>query len=161
MLAWRSSNQFTMDSGSRVRCSTPRKTIKILFWLGNPTSSKRNGLSCDIKGGISLCRHVMSVTARVSGFHAEHLQLTSHPASEVIKCEFFGLARGSLVFGAVVGGIFGLARAVAIFLVAGARDPSALRRALRKLQDGLSSARVLVVGAQTAAALTAIVFIVR
>jgi sulfite exporter TauE/SafE len=68
---------------------------------------------------------------------------------------------GSLVFGAVVGGIFGLARAVAIFLVAGARDPSALRRALRKLQDGLSSARVLVVGAQTAAALTAIVFIVR
>ena len=68
---------------------------------------------------------------------------------------------GSLALGAVVGGIFGLARAVAIFLVAGAHDPGTLRRALRKLQGGLPSARVLVVGAQTGAALTAVVVLVR
>jgi len=68
---------------------------------------------------------------------------------------------GSLVLGAVVGGIFGLARAMAIFLVAGARDPSTLRLALRRLQDGLTSARLLVVGAQAAAALSAIVWVIR
>ena len=68
---------------------------------------------------------------------------------------------GSLARGAVGGGIFGLARAVAIFLVAGAHDPGTLRRALRKLQGGLPSARVLVVGAQTVAALTAVVVLVR
>ncbi len=68
---------------------------------------------------------------------------------------------GSLVFGAVVGGIFGLARAVSIFLVAGAHDPGTLRRALRNLQGGLSSARLLVVGAQTAAAMTAMFVIIR
>ena len=68
---------------------------------------------------------------------------------------------GSVVFGAVIGGIFGLARAAAIFLVASAGDPSALRRALRQLQDGLPAARLLVVGAQTAAALSAVLFIIR
>jgi sulfite exporter TauE/SafE len=68
---------------------------------------------------------------------------------------------GSPVFGAVVGGVFGLARATAIFLVARAHDPSTLRRALRRLQDGLRSARLLVVGTQAAAALSAIVWIIR
>ncbi len=68
---------------------------------------------------------------------------------------------GSVVFGAIIGGIFGLARAVAIFLVARAGDPSTLRRVLRQLQDGLPTARLLVVGAQTAAALSAFVFIIR
>ena len=68
---------------------------------------------------------------------------------------------GSVVFGAVIGGIFGLARAMAIFRVARAGDPGALRRALRQLQDGLPAARLLVVGAQTAAALSAVLFIIR
>lgn len=68
---------------------------------------------------------------------------------------------GSPAMGAMVGGVFGLARGVAIFLVAGAHDPGALRLALRRLQDGLSSARMMVVGAQVMAALGAFVFIIQ
>jgi len=68
---------------------------------------------------------------------------------------------GSVVFGAALGGVFGLARAVAIFQVAGAFDSRQLRAVLRGLQDRLSSARLMAVGAQTAAAVSAIVFIIR
>lgn len=68
---------------------------------------------------------------------------------------------GSPAVGAMVGGVFGLARGVAIFLVAGADDPSALRLALRRLQDGLPSARMMVVGTQVATALGAFVFIIQ
>lgn len=68
---------------------------------------------------------------------------------------------GSPVLGAIVGGVFGLARGVAIFLVAGAHDPSALRRALRRLQDGQPRARRLVVGAQIVVALGAFGFVIQ
>ncbi len=68
---------------------------------------------------------------------------------------------GSVVLGAVVGGVFGLARAMAIFLVARAHDPDTLRRVMRRLQDRLAAARTLVIGAQAAAALTIVAFAVR
>jgi len=68
---------------------------------------------------------------------------------------------GSAMFGAVVGVVFGLARAVAIFLVARANDPGSLRRVMRDVQGRLSTARMLVVGAQATAALTVIVSVVR
>lgn len=68
---------------------------------------------------------------------------------------------GSAAFGAAIGAVFGLARAVAILLVAGADTPAELRRAMRDLQGRLSAARLVSIGAQSVAAVAAILFIVR
>jgi hypothetical protein len=55
---------------------------------------------------------------------------------------------GSPGFGALIGGIFGLARSLVIVRVARVRDPGSLRRMMRRLQDGLPMASGLVIGAQ-------------
>jgi len=68
---------------------------------------------------------------------------------------------GSVLFGAVVGAIFGVARAVAIFLVARADDPATLRGVMRRLQDGLPRARLLAIGSQAVAAVVAVGYLVR
>jgi hypothetical protein len=67
---------------------------------------------------------------------------------------------GSMALGALIGAVFGLARAVAIFLVVGARDPETLRQVMRRLQDRLTTARLFAVGAQAIAAAAAVLFIV-
>lgn len=68
---------------------------------------------------------------------------------------------GSTALGAAIGAVFGLTRAVAIFLVVGADTPDELRRAMRDLQGRLSAARLLTVGAQAVAAVTAVLYVVR
>ena len=55
---------------------------------------------------------------------------------------------GSPLMGAMVGGVFGMARAVAIIRVSRAYDPGSLRNALRRLQPRVVSATRFAVGAQ-------------
>lgn len=67
---------------------------------------------------------------------------------------------GSTALGVAIGAVFGMTRAMAIFLVVGADTPDSLRRVMRNLQGRLSAARLATIGAQSIAALTAVLFIV-
>lgn len=66
---------------------------------------------------------------------------------------------GSVAWGAAIGVVFGVTRAAAIFLVVHATNPESLRGVLRRLQDRLSAARLLTVGAQAVAAVTAVLYV--
>ena len=55
---------------------------------------------------------------------------------------------GSLRLAVVAGALFGFARAVVILLARRAEDPVSLRRLMRRLQDGLPTARIAVIGCQ-------------
>jgi hypothetical protein len=57
---------------------------------------------------------------------------------------------GSPMLGAIVGVAFGLARATAIIIVAGASEPARLRAAIRRLQTKLPLANWLAVASQVA-----------
>lgn len=70
------------------------------------------------------------------------------------------LLSGSAVWGAVIGAVFGVARAVAIVLVIHADTPDSLRAVMRRLQDRVSAARLLAVGAQAVAAVAAVLVLV-
>jgi sulfite exporter TauE/SafE len=61
---------------------------------------------------------------------------------------WFELATGSLVAGAVIGGCFGLARAVPLLGMAGVRDPIELRRRNAAIVTALPVARGATVAAQ-------------
>jgi hypothetical protein len=67
---------------------------------------------------------------------------------------------GSVAWGAVIGAVFGTARAVAILLVAHADNPDSLRGVMRRLQSRVSVARFLTVGAQSVAAVAVVLVIV-
>lgn len=67
---------------------------------------------------------------------------------------------GSIAWGAVIGAVFGTARAVAILLVAHADNPDSLRGVMRRLQSRVSVARFLTVGAQSVAAVAVVLVIV-
>lgn len=67
---------------------------------------------------------------------------------------------GSVAWGAVIGAVFGTARAVAILLVVHADNPDSLRGVMRRLQSRVSVARFLTVGAQSVAAVTVVLVIV-
>lgn len=62
---------------------------------------------------------------------------------------------GSSTFGALIGGIFGLARSLVIIRVARVRDPGSLRHVMRHLQTGLPVAVGLAIGAQLLTVLAA------
>jgi hypothetical protein len=77
--------------------------------------------------------------------------------ASVYSTALVALLSGSVGFGAVVGIVFGLARAIVILFVAHAEDPGALRAVMRRLQGRLTMARYGVIVCQLALAALAAV----
>lgn len=95
------------------------------------------------------------------GFQLGFGVVTIVPTAAIYAYIAFAILSGSATDGAVIGLTFGLVRGLAVFRVAGAKDPASLRSIMRRLQDGLGSARLATIVAQTSAAILVLVVMVR
>lgn len=82
------------------------------------------------------------------------------PSASVYSMVIMTVLSGSLVDGAIIGGVFGLVRALTILMVIGVKTPNALRQLMRRLQDQLRYARASVVGAQAILAIGALAVLI-